>query len=255
MHRHGLQQARQVGVRQVVKASEPTQVNATGLHVEQRAQGLGRGLGFERVQRRDACRLAPAPRQRESVEHLATAQRALCRLVANDEAIAAQRTDRLVEQQLGERVVAAMERLVAQQGDATGDVLGPKVHMHGSPVAQRFDFGGRQRQPHIQPVGGRMQRLAEQPLAARDVALVELRCDDVDGAALADAARVRRTVLRVQAPHAHLDAQRRNHQPITNRNAPCKHRARDHGANARQRERAIDRQAKVPAAARVWRRR
>ena len=121
--------------------------------------------------------------------------------------------------------------------------------MHRRPVRHRLAVAGQQRQAHVEPVGGRMQRLGEQPLAACDVTLVELRRHHIQRAALADAAGFGNLVLHMQAAHANLDAERRNQQPVTDRDPAREHRAGDDGADAGQRERSIDCQAEMPAAA------
>ncbi|MFO0006596.1 MAG: hypothetical protein ACK559_36315, partial [bacterium] len=130
-------------------AREAVEIDALGTGPEQSREHLFRWLAIERLQHGCAHRVAAPRRRGEGVDHASTAERALGRHVAQDEAIAGQCGQWTVGQQLDEGLLSGRHRGVAPDHDARGDVGRGEVQVHRGPVPQRLGLRGEHPQPHV----------------------------------------------------------------------------------------------------------
>ena len=105
--------------------------------------------------------------RRERIEHDAAAQRAARGLVAQDEAVAVQRADRLVEHELRQRGLARRDGGALRYRDAGRDVGGGEVQVQRRPVLERLRPASSVH-ARIEPLRRRVDRLRQHPVAARD---------------------------------------------------------------------------------------
>ena len=238
---------------EVPKRREARQVDAARrLEREQRRQRLRRVRRVEGGERRQPLRLAAPARRREGVDDDTAAEGVLRRLVAHDEAVAVQRADRPVERELHPARGPRRDGVALEHDDARADVARPEVQVHRRPVRERPGGRVEQVQPGVDARGRRVRARGDDPVAALDVALLQPAAGEVERQALAGAALLRLAVLRMQAAHAHLQAARRDHQPVARRDRARHRGAGHHRADAGEREAAVDGEAEVAALARAW---
>ena len=114
------------------------------------------------------------------------------------------------------------------------------MNVHGRPVLHWLALRREQAQPHVEPVGRRVQLGTDHPVAAADGILRQTRTGEIEGAALARATDLGRPVLGMQRPYPRLQARRRQQQPVVDLDLAGMDRARHHDARARQHEAAVD---------------
>ena len=174
---------------------------------------------------------------------MTAADGALGRLVADDKAVAGDRADRLVEHQLHARRAACGNLIGAENGDASGYIVGAQMHMHRRPVAQRAHFGGKHEQVGIdltyRPQIGRR----DQPIAAPHIRFVD--AGEVDGAALSGRALAGFMVVGVDPAHPRrLSGTGKVHMGA-HFNAAGKYRTGNHQSGAGDGKGAVDGEAEV----------
>ena len=204
---------------------------------------LGIGLGESHELGQPALRAAVA-RRAEGIDDRGARHRADGRGIAQDDAVARERADLLLEHELGQRRVARRELVAFQQGHAAHDVGRAEMNVHGRPVLHRLALRREQAQPHVEPVGRRVQLGTDHPVAAADGVLRQSRTGEIEGAALARAADLGGPVLGMQRAHPRLQARRRQQQPVVDLDLAGMDRARHHDARARQHEAAVDGEAR-----------
>src|SRR5439155_26099541 len=135
-----------------------------------------------------ALGLRAAARRRKDVDDFAAAERAARGLVAHDEAVAAQRTDRLLEDELHQAAVV-------QERDAAENVRRADMHMHRLPVLELFKGA----KTGIEAAERRRHLAADDPVAARHRTV---DAGEVQREALPRAALRGRRIVRVDRANA-----------------------------------------------------
>ena len=240
-----LQQRSDAFGRQVERALKLRDIDAGWRACEQSAKGhCGIGI-LERGELSDAYLSVAARCRRERVNHAAAADGARCRLVAHDEAVAVQRGERLICDQLHQRRAARRNRRAAPYRDACSDVGGAEMQMHRRPVPDRLRLAREHLQAHVDALGRRVHRGRDHPVAAAD--LLELDAGEIERAAFARSRLLRGFALLLDCAHPHIDAAGREHELVAERDCAVEYRARDYRAAAGDGESAIDRVAKMAA--------
>nr|WP_240787078.1 hypothetical protein [Ramlibacter rhizophilus] len=186
---------------------------------------------------------APAADGGKGMEHHASAQRAPGRRVAQDEAVAVQCRQRLVDHQLGPGTLAGDQPLAGDRQHPCHDVAAAVVQMHAGRRTGHVR-PGQQAQPHIEPRGRPVDRVGDEPVAAVDVAQRDIR--QVDRAALSRPHAGHFTGMHVQAPYPGGHGARRDEQAVAGGRLPAEDGAGDHRATALHAERAVDGKAEMP---------
>src|SRR5262245_23511479 len=117
--------------------------------------------------------------------------------------------------------------------------------MHRGPVAHGFVLTRRHREYCVKSGCRGVQTGRDEPLAARNIAFRET--SERERASLAGAAAVRRAILRMEAAHASDESGGRDRDFVPDVHFASEYRSSDHRADAVERERAIDGQAKAGA--------
>ena len=229
--------------RQIECALEPGEVDAGRRAGEQRgkcAVGIGvfhRGeLGGARL------RVAPA-RRNERVDDRAAADGAHGRLIADDEAVAIERHQWFVRDDLHYGRSAGCNRRAAPDRDSRRHVRSAEVDMHGRPVLERLRFAGEHLQAHVEALRRRVDCRRDHPVAAMDMRDVSPR--HVQCTAFAGGRLLRGLAVFLDAAHAHFDAARREHQLVAWRHRAVEYRAGDDGATAGDGEHAVYRVTQI----------
>ena len=156
-------------------------------------------------------------RRRAQIEEAAAADRALRGGVAQDEAVAGDRGDRAVENELNVRLAARRYRRIAEQYDARSDFGRRMVQPHGHPLADRLCLGGEHAQRRIDALRRRVQIGMEHEVAAVDRILADRVAREIERAALAAASALGGAVLRMDRAHARGKAGRTDQNVIADR--------------------------------------
>ena len=137
--------------------------------------------GAERVDRRSESLASRTPPGR--VEHLAAAERRLGRGPADDEAVAANRHQGLVEPDLGHGFLAGHEPGGVERPQLADPLRGVHVKPHRAAAVERFGRRGEQPAAHEQGSRGAVDAGGGQLVAAGD--LLEIDADELERRALA----------------------------------------------------------------------
>ncbi|MEO6362564.1 MAG: hypothetical protein ABIO71_05010 [Caldimonas sp.] len=167
--------------------------------------------------------------------------------VAQDEGVAAQRTDGPFEDQLHPTAFARGDGHAVEHGHPSGHMRRAQMHMNRRPVGHGLC---RQcPQAHVDAERGRWHIAGHDPVARGDPFPMQVRADQVQGAAFSRTALRRRCVLRMDGAHPCLAAVLQEPDRITDRDAAADYSARHDQAGTSQVEAAIDRQSEIPAGA------
>jgi hypothetical protein len=199
--------------------------------------------GFEL---RQAPLRAAIARRTERIDHRGAGNRARGRRVAQNDAVACQGAHLVLEHELRQRGLARHQPVALEQRHTAHDMGRADMDMDRGPVLERLAFRREQSEPHVGPVGRRVQLGAHHPVAAPDRVLRQPRTCEVERAAFAGAADLGGAVLRMQAAHARLQPRGRQQQPIVDPDLAGMNGAGYHNASARQHEAAVDRQSGKP---------
>ena len=184
----------------------------------------------------EPLRRAALAGRRAQVEKTAAADGALRGGVAQDEAVARSRGNRLLQHQLHARLPAGRNRLIAQENDASADLGGGMMEPHRHPLRDWFRLGCKQPHGRIDPVCRRMQVLIDHHVAARDCILANLVADEIERAAVTGPPLLCRSILGMDRAHARGQFRWAHHHAISDRDRARQHRAGDHGARPCQHE-------------------
>ena len=202
---------------------------------------------------REPLRRAALARGRAQIEEAAAADGALRGGVAQHEAVAAPRPRSGVPARAA-RALRAPGAIGSSPSSTTraADVGRRMMQPHRHPLRHRLRLGGEHAQRRVDAVGRRVQLRIEHHVAARDRVLGDAVAGEIERAALAGLRRARpaRFCAWIERTRAGKPG-RADGDAIADRDRARQHRAGDHRAGARQRERAIDREAEAAAARRA----
>ena len=180
--------------RQIAIGRETRQIDPRRGQGKQRAQCRRVVAELHRLEPGEPLRLRASARWRKNIDYRAAAERAAGRLVAHDEAVAVQRADRLLENELHASRFAGRDGSAFEQRDAAEHVRRAEVHVHRGPMGERLRT--HRAQTGIDAARGRRQLALHDPVAARD-RFPAFDPGQVERQALSGAAALRRRVLRV----------------------------------------------------------
>ena len=150
----------------------------------------------------ETLRLGAAARGREDVDDSSTAERSLRGLIADDQAIAIERADGVVEHELNQGRFAGRDAGALQYRDAPRDIRCAEVDMDRSPVGQRAVFAFKNAKACVEAQDWIGDVARDDPIAAFDALRLQLRPGQIDGAALPCPAGWGGGVLRVNGARA-----------------------------------------------------
>ena len=166
-------------------------------------------------------------------------------MIAQDQAVAPGGTERLVEDQLHQARLARRDRPPNEDRDPARQMRGAEMHMHRREMPERPVLGGENPDPGIdapaRPVGGG----GEQPVAAAERDLLEVRAGNVERRALPRRRRFRLPPFGMDGADAHVDPLGREDKHVAALHLAREHRPGDHQAGAGDGEAAVDGETEV----------
>ncbi len=222
---------------EIARLAEAAGLDEARFQPQQFRQHVGVGLAQRRELGQPALRAAIA-RGTERIDHHRAGDRAGGRGIAQDDTVAGKRADLVVEHELRQRRIARRQPVALEQRHPAHDVGRAEMDMHRRPVLERLTLRREQVKAHVGP-----------PVAAADGVFREPRPGQVERAAFAGPADLRRAVLGMQRAHARFQPRRRQQQPVVELDLAGMDGARHHDAGACQHEAAVDGQSCKPRGA------
>ena len=168
----------------------------------------------QRRKRSEALRAPSAALGRPRVENHSTAHGAPRRRVAQHDSISMEGADRATERNLGERFLARQQPLTIKHREPRWSTRSADVEVDWRQMVGGSLLARHQPDARVEAVRRGMERHVDDPIAAADTILFNLRADEVERAALPRIAALCRRILGVQGAHPRSEARRREEKPV-----------------------------------------